>query len=68
MLDQGSPGYNERETLRYAFLRVGSELNDDVLEQLVPQAQALRRHSARIAALELSTIELGLVFDARWKK
>lgn len=68
MLDQGSSGYNERESLRYSFLRVGLELDDDALEKLVPQAQVLRRNSARMAALELSTIEPGLVFDARWSK
>lgn len=68
MFDQRSSGYNERESLRYAFLRVGLELDDDALEKLVPQAQALRRNSARIAELELSMIEPGLVFDARWRK
>ncbi len=68
MLDRGSSGYNELESLRHAFLRVELKLNDDALEKLVPQAQALQRNSARMAALELSTIEPGLVFDARWKK
>jgi len=43
-------------------------LDDDALEKLMPQAQALRRNSARIAELELSMIEPGLVFDARWRK
>lgn len=68
VLDQESSGYNELESLRHAFLRVGLELNDDALEKFVPQAQALRRNSARMAALELSAIEPGLVFNARWKK
>lgn len=68
MLDQENFDYNERESLRHAFLRVGLELNDDALEKLVPQSQALRRNSAQMSALELSTIEPGLVFDARWKK
>ena len=68
MLDRGSSGYNELESLRHAFLRVELKLNDDALEKLVPQAQALQRNSARMAALELSAIEPGLVFNARWKK
>lgn len=66
--DQENSDLNERENLRDAFLRVGLELSDDTLEKLVPQAQALRSSSVRIAALDLSSIEPGSVFDARWKR
>lgn len=66
--DQENPDLNERENLRHAFLRVGLKLNDDTLEKLAPQAQALRSSSVRIAALDLSSIEPGYVFDARWKR
>lgn len=68
MPDQENPDLNERENLRHAFLRVGLELSDDTLEMLVPQAQALHSSSVRIAALDLSSIEPGSVFDARWKR
>ena len=67
MLDRGTSGYDERESLRCALLRVGLELDDGALSKLVPQALMLRENAARIAALDLSTIEPGLVFDARWK-
>lgn len=66
--DQENSDLNERENLRHAFLRVGLELSDDTLEKLVPQAQALRSSSVRIATLDLSSIEPGSVFDARWKR
>jgi hypothetical protein len=66
--DQENSDLNERENLRHAFLRVGLELSDDTLKKLVPQAQALRSSSVRIAVLDLSSIEPGSVFDARWKR
>ncbi len=68
MPDQESSDFNERENLRHAFLRVGLELSDDTVEKLVPQAQALRSNSDRIAALDLLSIEPGCVFDARWRR
>jgi hypothetical protein len=60
-------GYDERESLRYAFLRVGLKLNDDALEDLLPQVRMIRRNGVRVSELDLSTLEPGLSFDARWK-
>lgn len=65
-VQRGSSGYDERESLRYALLRVG-RLDDDALEDLVPQVRMIRRNEARLGELDLSALEPGLVFDARWK-
>ncbi len=67
MVDSKSSDYDERESLRYALLRVGLRLGDDALDKLVPQARMVRKNDARIGELDLSVIEPGLVFDARWK-
>ncbi|PLS84522.1 MAG: hypothetical protein CYG60_17515 [Actinobacteria bacterium] len=68
VIDRKSSDYDEREGLRYALLRVGLRLDDDALDKLVPQARALQRNGAQMVTLDLSKIEPGFVFDARWKK
>jgi hypothetical protein len=67
VIDSESSSNDERESLRYALLRVGLRLDDDTLDKLVPQARMLQENGARVGELDLSTIDLGLVFDARWK-
>ncbi len=65
-VQRGSSSYDERESLRYALLHVG-RLDDDALEDLVPQVRMIRSNEARLRELDLSALEPGLVFDARWK-
>ncbi len=66
-VEREGSGYNERESLRYALLRVGLKLNGDALEDLLPQVRMIRRNGARVSELDLSALEPGLSFDARWK-
>lgn len=66
-IDKASLAYDERESLRYALLRVGLQLDDGALEDLLPQARMIRENQARLGALDLSALEPGLVFAARWK-
>lgn len=59
--------YDERESLRHALLRVGLELDGQAVDALIPQARMLRQSVALVGQLDLSAIEPGLAFDARWK-